>query len=144
MVIVLGTLSLLAMGCTHTLCFRAVDAATKEPLAGVTTEWRQDRDAMFAKSLSSGPSNLPPSGDDGVIKIAGLHKNWSTRFTLKCTGYSNVYGDYSGMYGLGLSGRITDFDDEYKGQFILEGKLTGGVLTNGCFLIPMQKLEGNH
>jgi hypothetical protein len=140
LVILLGMMLLVALGCAHTICFKAVDATTKEPLVGVATTWRQDRHDMIFGSDSYGPTNLPPSGKEGVIKIGGLHRSWQSRFTFSCAGYSNVYGLYSAGNGLSLGERISYFDDAFfKGQFMLEGKLTGGILSNGCFLIPMSK-----
>jgi hypothetical protein len=139
--VLLATLSLVLAGCTHTLRLRAVDAATKEPLSGVNTRWTQVRYGMFIRAKQEGPTNLPASGQDGMIVVGGLHSswlNWHNYFAFSCSGFSNVYGIYEGP-PLGLGERIFKLDGELKDAFILEGNLTSIFQSNGCYVIPMQK-----
>ena len=94
MAILLGLLSLLAAGCAHTICIKAIDASTKEPLAGVSTQWLQYYHGYFHLG-HEGPTNLPFSGKDGLISVGDLHRNWSSSFIFACPGYSNIYGEYT-------------------------------------------------
>jgi hypothetical protein len=135
--VLLGIVSLVLTGCGHTIRLKVVDAATKEPLAGVSTLFRQDYDGYFHLK-HEGPTNLPPSGHDGVIAVSGLHRNWYGRFIFSCPGRSNFFGLYS-VGSLGLADRIRYMPPgPFEGQFILEGTLTSASRSNGCFLIPMK------
>src|SRR5207302_9601841 len=128
----------LAISCARTLRIKTVDAATGQPLAGVSTSWRQDYNGYF-RLEHEGPTNLPPSWQDGIIRIEGVHRYWGSRFIFSCPGYSNVYGFYS-VGRLGLAESVTYLPSgPLEDEFILEGKPTSASLSNGCFLIPMPK-----
>jgi hypothetical protein len=137
--IVLGPLALVVAGCAHDICLKTVDATTGAPLARTSVSWRQDRHDIVLGLASYGPTNLPPSGEDGVIHVGGLRRNWASRFVFTHPGYSNVYGIYS-RGGLGLAERVWDAGEgRFKGQFTLEGKLATASLSNGCFVVPLPK-----
>lgn len=127
------------VGGSHTIRLKVVDAATHQPLEGVSAQWVQARHQMFQELKQEGPTNLPPTGLDGVIKVGGLHRWWSSDFIFSLPGYSNVYGVY-GTRGLTLSGRMKHFPPgRLQDQFYLEGNLTVADKSNGCFLVEMQK-----
>ena len=129
----------LLVGCTHTICLKVVDATTHQPLEGISTQWVQARHQMFQELKQEGPTNLPPTGLDGVIKVSGLHRWWSSDFIFSRPGYSNVYGLY-GTRGLTLSGQLRRFPaGRLQDQFYLEGNLVVADKSNGCFLVEMQK-----
>src|SRR5260370_4307515 len=93
----IATLTLDLMGCSlQTIHIKTVDARTGQPLAGVTTVWRQDRYQMFQTIVHSDPIRESPSGRVGSIEVSGLHRNWKSTLFFSCPGYSNVYGLYSG------------------------------------------------
>ena len=138
--VALASMSLILAGCAHTMSahtisIKAVDSATSQPLAGVSTWWRQDYKDLLLGSSHYGPTNLPPSQENGVINIRGLHPTWSSRFIFSCCGYSNVYAICSGDT-LTLADQITSLPGD---QFILEGPLTSITPSNGCFIIPMPR-----
>ena len=131
-------MALVAVGCAHNICLKTVDATTGAPLAGTSVSWRQDRHDIVLGLASYGPTNLPPSGQDGVVEAVGLQRNWVSSFVFTHPGYSNVYGIYSGGK-LGLAERVSGLEGRFKGQFILEGKLATASLSNGCFVVPLPK-----
>lgn len=135
--VLLTAMALVAVGCAHDICFKTVDATTGAPLPGTSGSWRQDRHDIVLGLASYGPTNLPPSGQDGVIHVHGLRRNWTSRFVFTHPGYSNVYGIYS-RGGLGLDERVWDAGEgRFTGQFTLEGKLATASLSNGCFVVPL-------
>jgi hypothetical protein len=137
--VLLAALALVAAGCAHDIRLKTVDATTGAPLAGTAVSWRQDRHDIVLGLASYGPTNLPPSGEDGVVHVVGLRRYWTSRFVFTHAGYSSVYGAYS-RGGLGLAERVWDTGEgRFKGQFILEGKLTTASLTNGCLVVPLPK-----
>jgi hypothetical protein len=144
LVILLGILSLAFSGCAHRIRFKPIDATTKEPLVGVSIRWLQFKHRMFSRSGHEGPTNLPPLGQNGIIKIGGLHTWWESEFIFSRPGYSNVYGGYeTGVFknsDFTLGERVTYFPPgPFEDEFILEGKLTSANRSNGCFTIPMHK-----
>src|SRR5271154_5504733 len=93
----LGALVGALAGCAHSnICIKAIDATTKEPLADVTTVWRQDRHQMFRTMIHDGPINLSASHENGIIEVGAVHRNWVSTLIFSCPGYSNVYGSYTG------------------------------------------------
>jgi hypothetical protein len=144
LVILSGTFSLASAGCAHSIRLRAADSATKKPLAGVAVSWTQYKTQMFSKIKHEGPTNLTPSGQNGIIEIGGLHTWWGSEFIFSCPGYSNVYGGcWTGVFGNSdflLGERITYFPPGLlEDQFILEGKLTTANRSKGCFIIPIHR-----
>jgi hypothetical protein len=140
----LATLAVGLAGCTHTIRFQAVDAATKKPLSGVNTEWKQMRYGMFIRTKAEMPVNLPPTGQDGMIVASGLHscywRNWHDYFTFTCPGFSNVYVIYAGStLSSGERKRDFQFSGPWSDGFWIEGNVTSIVASNGCFLIPMRR-----
>jgi len=129
----------LLVGCAHTIRIKIVDATTREPLEGVSTRWLQARHQMFQQLKQEGPTNLPPSRQDGTIVVGGLHTWWSSDLIFSCPGYSNVYGQYgSGI--LCLARRMRYFPPgPLQEQFILEGGVRVAEKSSGCFVVEMQK-----
>lgn len=131
--------ALFLIGCAHKICLRAVDADTHEPLEGVSVQWLQARHQMFQALKQEGPTNLPPSAADGVIRVVGLHRWWTSDFIFTRPGYSNVYGGYvSGR--LSLAEAMRHFPPgPLQDQFILQGQSRVAEKTNGCFIVEMHK-----
>ena len=136
--VLLTAMALVAVGCAHTICLKTVDATTGAPLAGTSVSWRQDRHDIVLGLASYGPTNLPPTREDGIVEAVGMRRNWSSSFVFTHPGYSNVYGGYS-RGTLTLAERTHALEGRFKGQFILEGKLTTAFLSNGCFVVPLPK-----
>lgn len=129
----------LLVGCAHKICLKTVDANTHASLAGVCVQWLQARHQMFQTLKQEGPTNLPSSGPDGIINVAGLHKWWTSEFVFTCSGYSNVYATYEGRR-LVSSEEMHHFPSgQLQDQFMLSGDLKIAEKSNGCFLIEMQK-----
>lgn len=143
MAILLAALSFTLTGCCHQqICVQAVDAATTEPLAGVVTEWRQDRHQMFLSIAHYGPIKLPSSGQDGTVEVKGVRRTWESHFVFSRPGYSNVYGSYYSGGSFYLSKHVSYFPPgPFEGEFRLEGKPETAVESNGCFLVTMSKAE---
>src|SRR2546421_3140493 len=130
--------ALLTVGCAHTISLKFVDSKTHEPLAGVSTRWLQARVQMFQTLKQEGPTNLPPSGDNGTITIKGLRHWWESEFIFTCTGYSNVYGFYD--TSMRLAPRIQPLPMiGVPDYFLLPGDVTMASKSNGVFLIEMPK-----
>jgi hypothetical protein len=119
-----------------------MDSQTKQPLAGVVTTWRQDRSDLFRGPGQIGPTNLSASGQDGMIKIEGVHGGtWSGLLIFSCPGYRKLYGYYR-YYGpeyLNLTGNV--YDEEKR--FVLEQPIVTAAVTNGCFVVPMDKIPSD-
>jgi hypothetical protein len=106
----------------QTIHVKTVDADTGKPLAGVTTEWREDRYEMFLRGIDGTPTNLPATGQDGMIAIHHLHRNWVSTFIFSSPDpdYPDFFGKYAGgafyiansvsLYTNGM--RETDFNFE--------------------------------
>lgn len=161
-IVVVAALTLGLMGCAlRTINIKTVDGRTGQPLAGVTTVWRQDRYQMFQTIVHSDPIVALPSGQDGTIDISGLHRNWTCTLMFSCPGYSDVYGQYSGsgmtlaskmecVPPLGCGDRI-QFDGHANmadvrcrglgsiNCLFLEGENELAAKTNWCFVVKMQK-----
>jgi len=134
---------LLVAGCAHTIHFKAVDAATGHPLAGVVTSWRQDSYDLLLGAYHFGPTNLPPSREDGVIVVDGIYKKKVSKFIFSRSGYATVYGGYY-MGGIftrysGDSFSRADHTNSVSGWsgFILEEPLTSVSPTNGFIVVRM-------
>jgi hypothetical protein len=134
------------VGCTQTMRFKVVDAECGLPLSGVSISARQVREKMFRPVKQVGPINLPPSGKNGIIETAGLHRSWVSQFVFSCPGYLTVYGDHGTAQGgnLWLSTRVSFFTanfpgDQFAGIFHNEGNAQLAVESNGCFVVAMQK-----
>jgi hypothetical protein len=127
-------------GCAHSIRIKAVDATTGQPLVGVATEWRQNRHQMFQRIAHTAPTNLPPSGQEGLIEVRGIYRTWNSQFVFSLPGYSTVYGHYYSGGDLNLSTQVSRIPSGlFAGEFYLEGKLEAVGKTNGCFLVRMQK-----
>jgi|ERR1035437_6737670 hypothetical protein len=126
---------LLVAGCAQTLQVAVVDARTGRPLSGVSTTWHEHRYNLLTGHLhETGPTNLPPSGDNGVIKISAVHRDWANRLVLARSGFRTVYGGYTGGQ-LWLSETVRWFPG---GVSQMVEPVTEAASTNGCFLAPMQ------
>ena len=139
-VVLLVAVSLVAAGCARNIiCFKTIDATTGAPLAGVSVRWRQDRHDIIRGLDSYGPTNLPPSREDGAVTVVELRPFWTSRFIYTCPGYSNVYGIYN-RGALGLAERVSDpGEGRFKGQFILEDNVMAACLSNGCYVVPLPR-----
>lgn len=125
------------VGCAHKICLRTVDANTHEPLEGVSVQWLQGRHHMFRALQQEGPTNLPQSTKDGIIRVVGLHRGWFSEFVITRPGFSNVYGHYRGGR-LSLAESVRYFPPgALQDQFMMQGQ--PAVKTNGCFMIEMHK-----
>lgn len=138
-IIMAGAAAVLAAGCAHKICLRAIDASTHQPLEGVSVQWVQAKHQTFQRLKKEGPTNLPASGPDGMVKVDGLHRWWSSDFTFSRPGYSNVYGIY-GSGNLTVSEHMLRFSPgPFQDQFWLDGHLALAVKSNGCFHVEMRK-----
>jgi hypothetical protein len=134
---------LLAAGCASvykghagTIRLKVVSARTGLPLSGVSAVWREDLDDMLAGHFQTGPTNLPPSDDSGIITISPVHPKMTGRLTLSCYGYTTVYGIYS-------DGSLDISDDIQppplpQDLFTLDDEQAAGRSDN-TFLIRMHK-----
>ena|SRR5947209_3469949 len=125
------------LGCAHTrqICIKVVDAQTRTPLAGVHTTWRQDRSDLFRGPARIGPTNLPATGPYGIIKVEAMRPGtWCNRFIFVCPGYQKLYGAFE-PERLNLTKEV----DWEGGPFILEQPIVSAAVTNGCFVVPLEK-----
>jgi hypothetical protein len=136
----LGVLAFALAGCAHqTISVEAVDANTRKPLAGVTTEWREHRYQMFRPVTHYAPTNLPSTGQNGIVEIRGLHRNWTSTFIFSSAGYSNLYGKYDGGT-LNLGTNVVYYPSGMlEGDFRFDGDPKMATKSNGSFLLPMQR-----
>ena len=135
----LAPLSVVAAGCAGTLCVKLVDASNGRPLAGVSTSWQQYYHGYFHLKRE-GPTNLPPTVQDGLITVGDLHRNWSSSFIFACPGYSNVYGELTSKGKLILADKVEYYPSEkFAGQFYLKEGLVPASQSNGCFVVPLPK-----
>jgi hypothetical protein len=116
---------------------QAVDSVRREPLAGVETTWRQDKAALPFGVYHAGPTNLPPSGSDGIIELAGVRESWRSSLVFSKAGYATVYGSY-GDSELTLA-PATNAVATY-GPFIIKGPFSVVRPTNGFFIVTMKSL----
>lgn len=107
-----------------------------QSLTGVETTWRQDRYDLLLGVSHTGPTNLPPSGEDGVITVPGLHETWASCFVFSRPGYATAYGAYC-RGALSLAGRINSLHTDTG--FILEGPLAVSRATDGLVPVPMKR-----
>jgi hypothetical protein len=135
-------LLLVAAGCASTpnmLCVKVIDASTRRPLAGVSTSWQQYFHGYFHLE-QEGPMDIPISGNDGLISVGNLHRNWTSIFIFTCPGYSNIYGEYTSRNKMILADKIEYFPaGGLSGQFYLTGNMTSALASNWCFVIPLHK-----
>jgi hypothetical protein len=134
----LVAISLFTVGCAQTLCIKTVDAASGQPLAGVSAVWREDSsyELLTGQRHQAGPTNLV-SSEDGTITVGGMHKKWVSRFVFSRTGYATLYGIY-GPEGLTLAERIKP-SPLPQDRFILEEPQIFIGPSNGCVLVKMPK-----
>ena len=134
----LTLVSMFVTGCAHTLHLKVVDAKSGEPLAGVSTLWREDSayNLLTGRRHQTRPNNLM-SGQDGLITVNTIHKKWVSRFVFSHVGYATLYGIYT-PESLELARGVRP-DPLPQDRFILlDPRFLVGP-SNGCFLIPMQK-----
>jgi hypothetical protein len=138
LLIALAPVALVAAGCARTLCVKVVDASSGRPLSGVSASWQQYYHGYFHTG-HEGPTNLPPSGDDGLIRVGELHRNWSSYFIFSCPGYSTVYGEFTPSRGqMIVADEIKYFPPgRFAGEFYLKGNMTSTSQSNGCFVVPL-------
>jgi hypothetical protein len=127
---------LFVAGCAHTIKFKAVDAATGQPLAGVVTSWRQDSyDLLLGRAYHYGPTNLTASAEDGIVVVGGIYKRKVSKFILSRNGYATVYGGYH-VGGNFTRAEHTNSISTSTG-FILKEPLISVPLTNGSIVVQM-------
>jgi hypothetical protein len=130
------------VGCAHTISLKVVDATTRQPLAGVSSRWLQYHHPYFSTAKQEGPTYLPPSDSNGVIKVAGMHRWWSSEFIFSQLGYSNVYGYYN-TKSLNLADQFCYYPTgSFQDQFILKGDIKIADKTNEFFIVEMQRGVG--
>jgi hypothetical protein len=128
---------LLLTGCAHTITFKVVDAASGRPVSGVAANWRQDSADLLLGTYHFGPTNLPPSGEDGVVVVRGIYRGKQNRFIFSKSEYATVYG----IYSMGRRFSESNQTNSIAGWdgFILEEPLTGITPTNGVIVIRMKE-----
>jgi hypothetical protein len=139
-------LILLAAGCAHSLRtnliagpaqdvkIRVVDAQTGHPLAGVNANWQQHVYSPRFGEYHFGPTNLPPSGNNGIILVPGIRSNCANRLILARDGYATVYAGYwEGALAYGENHSTLD------GVEMLEQPLSLTRQTNGFISVPMRQ-----
>src|SRR5439155_21861300 len=83
-----------------------------------------------------GPTNLPPSGDDGTIAVLGLHPKRVSKFTFRRSGYTTVYAAYSrGMLTLAESTNPA----VPAPLFVFQGPVSAAAKTNNVFIVDMPR-----
>jgi hypothetical protein len=128
--------ALLATGCARTIQFKAVDAATGQPLPGVATSWSQDSNHGWLGEYHFGPTNLPPSKEDGIIIIDGIHRTKLNEFIFSRNGYAPVYGvDSHSIFG--RADRTNSVSVPHG--FVPDGPLDNVRPTNGFIIVQMQR-----
>lgn len=139
--IVLFTASLLMIGCAHTVCIKVVDDETKKPLDGVSTWWLQYRHDVLRGVKHEGPTILPPTGRDGVIRLTNVHNAiWGNEMIFSRPRYSNVYAEWYRHEGMTLATGFTNFPaGDLEQEFTLKGTLTEAARSNGCYIVPMHQ-----
>jgi hypothetical protein len=127
---------LLVAGCAKTISIniKTIDAKTGKPLAGVSTSWMEEHQDLILGSHRFGPTNLPPSNQDGVIRVDKLNTHMGSRFIFSCPGYAPVYALYCDG-SMALAGRVSFLP---RNEFVLEGNLVSVGPTNGYFLVQME------
>lgn len=124
---------LLVTGCAHTLCIKVIDATNGKSVVGVSTLWHEHVYDLLTGRHQTGPTNLPPSSDLGLITIPNVHKHWANTLVFSKPGYRTVYGNYIDSK-VWLSIRMHTFSDN---ENVLDDPMTQAALTNGCFVVPM-------
>jgi hypothetical protein len=140
-IILLQASLLLFAGCAHprTIYFKTVNMATGQPLAGVNATWAQDSYDLVLGVYRYGPTNLPPSSDDGIIVVNGVRKNKGCKFIFSKNGYAKVYGFYRTGDTFARAEHIdTTILDPKWDCFIFEGPMTEIFPTNGLIVIQMK------
>jgi hypothetical protein len=126
----------------ETIAFKTIDAATGQPLAGVSTVWRMDSYTFLGNStFHYGQTNVPPSGEDGVIVIDGIYKSKTSKFIFSRTGYATVYGIYLDG-SLDRAEHINTNDNRYPFTeqnfgFMVSAPVSHVWPTNGVYVIRM-------
>jgi len=130
---------LLVTGCQQTICLRVTDATNNQPLPGVAAVWREDSaiNLLTDRWHQTGPTNMPPSSDNGVITITQVHEKWFSRFILSHSGYATTYGIYY-RGTLNLAQRIKS-EPLPQDIFLLEQPITKVGATNGYFTVPLPR-----
>ena len=132
------TLALLATGCTHTVRVKPVNAATGQPLPGVTGTWRQDVADLLLGVRHRGPKDIPEAAPDGTITLRGVHKSWITSFVLQRPGFTTKHLVYAGG-SLALAERTNSASWPWK-PVVLAEPVERPLPTNGVFVVPMRPL----
>ena len=131
--LVRGAVLLVLTGCTHTISLKTVDAGTRLPLAGVATEWKEELHDMVFGEFKTGPTNLPLSGEDGIITIRGVHKVRVGTLILSHAGYVTLDGNYSaGKFRVAQRIRPLSNGDASHSEPMVQIQSS-----NGCFVVPM-------
>lgn len=123
-------------GHASAISIKVVDSKTSQPLPGVSAIWREDLDDVGFGHFQTGPTNLPPSDNSGVITISLVHPKMTGRLILSRFGYTTVYGIYS-------DGSLNTSDNIEppplpQDLFMLDEAQTSGHV-NGSFLVRMHQ-----
>ena len=124
-------------GSTGAIRLKIVDAKTDKPISGVSGIWREDEDDVVFGHFQTGPMELPPSDDSGIITINQSHKKMTGRFILAQSGYVTIYGVYS-EGDMEVSREIQP-PPIPQDVFTLDDAQTVLLQTDGYYLIKMPK-----
>jgi hypothetical protein len=131
-------LALLVTGCTQTVGVKPVNAATGQPVPGVTGTWRQDVADLLLGVRHRGPKDLPEAALDGTISLRGVHKHWISSFVLRRPGFTTEYGVYAGG-SLAFAERTNSASWPWK-PVVLAEPIERPLPTNGVFVVLMRPL----
>ena len=127
-------------GCAPSIRIKVVDAVTGQPLAGVITEWRQNRHQMFHLIAHTGPINLSPSDRDGLIEVRPIYRTWGSQFVFSYPAHPNIYGHYDWRRDLVVGTNVTYISSgQLEGEFSFEAKPEVAVKSNWCFIVRMPR-----
>lgn len=138
-----ATIVLLGLtGCAQTRSIRVqvVDATTSQPVPEVSTVWREDSayNLLTGKRHQTGPTNLPVSSLDGIIRVTDVHPKMVSRFVFSQPNYETAYGIYGADAGTFTLGAKTNSRIP-GGRFVLDAPYTNIFYTNGLFLVPIHR-----
>jgi hypothetical protein len=91
---------------------------------------------LTGKHHWTGPTNLPPSSEDGSVTIHGVH-GWANSLIFSHPGYVTLYGNYNdSKLWLG-----EELDVITTNATLIKAPVVEAQNTNGYYLIPMAKRQ---
>jgi hypothetical protein len=127
-------------GCAHTgsVCIKAVDRSTRQPLSDLNVRWREDSpyNLLTGSQHESGPVMLV-TDTGGMIKVI-VHAKWESRFIFYREGRPAAYAIWSETpetFSVGTGLLASSASSE---KFIIaEASDTEVRRTNGCFTVAL-------